>query len=447
MSQSPWVASGRKIVFLGPSLGLSEARQICRDAEFHPPVRFGDLYALSCDAPGQLLIIDGVFHDATPVWQREILELLRSGWQVLGASSMGALRALELEPYGMIGVGTVFEWYRSGRIEGDDEVALIHGVAEMDYQPLTLPLVDVRYALMELQAEGVLLPPHVSGVLSAFKRMGHETRTRNALLTLVRAHGGDVEEVRDRVSDSCRSLKAQDARLALHVLAGHLPLPATMKPWPDPPSTPIQPQSVLQRRLYPLARPAIRVADAVSLMAQRPAGRLARLESDSRRHWFLCDWMNITGNGPDENERDAFAMQHADRLARELGVSVPRWCAASALQENELPEWMAGLAVEAWLTRRSASEIEIDPSPHRDTASRIRLALVDWMRRHGVEAPAECRADAGQMASWLVRMGPAHFGALDHDVEIAFVRCLAVSGELARWGRSAPSCAGSEESH
>ena len=89
--------NGRKLAFLGPSLGLAEARGLCPDAEFLPPIRFGDLYALSCEPPGQVLIVDGVFHDSTPVWQREILQLLRTGWRVLGASSMGALRALELE--------------------------------------------------------------------------------------------------------------------------------------------------------------------------------------------------------------------------------------------------------------------------------------------------------------------------------------------------------------
>ena len=199
--------TGRKLVFLGPSLGLAEARRICPDAEFHPPIRFGDLYALSCDPPGQVLIVDGVFHDDTPVWQREILQAMQDGWQVLGASSMGALRALELEPYGMIGLGTVFEWYRTGRIEGDDEVALMHGVAEMDYRALSLPLVDVRHVLAGLEAEKALTPAQMSGILRAFKRMGHEARTSSALLALVRAQGADAAVVRARLSDPAQSLR------------------------------------------------------------------------------------------------------------------------------------------------------------------------------------------------------------------------------------------------
>jgi hypothetical protein len=46
-----------------------------------------------------------------------------------GAASMGALRAVELEPFGMIGTGRVFE--------GDDEVGVLHGPAEIGYPTLT----------------------------------------------------------------------------------------------------------------------------------------------------------------------------------------------------------------------------------------------------------------------------------------------------------------------
>ena len=274
--------AGRKLVFLGPSLGLAEARGLCPDAEFLPPIRFGDLYALSCEPPGQVLIVDGVFHDSTPVWQREILQLLQTGWRVLGASSMGALRALELEPYGMIGLGSVFEWYRAGRIEGDDEVALLHGTADMDYLPLTLPLVDVRHALGGLETQGALAPTQVSGILRAFKRMGHEVRTVRALLALVRTEGADVAAVRDRLSDRAHSLKAQDARLALRVLAGRLPLPAAGVRWPDPIPPPVEPEALFQRRIRPLAGPPLEVSDVLRTMAQQPEPWLRPQREGSR---------------------------------------------------------------------------------------------------------------------------------------------------------------------
>ncbi|WP_239014256.1 TfuA-like protein [Archangium violaceum] len=66
---------------------------------------------------------------------------------VLGASSMGALRAAELHPHGMVGVGRIFEAYLEGRLSADDEVALLHGPAELGFRPLTLPLVNIRATL------------------------------------------------------------------------------------------------------------------------------------------------------------------------------------------------------------------------------------------------------------------------------------------------------------
>lgn len=76
---------------------------------------------------------------------KEILDLLHRGVHVWGASSMGALRAAELAPFGMRGFGRVFESYVQGEIEGDDEVAVLHAPEEMGYAVLTKSLVNVKY--------------------------------------------------------------------------------------------------------------------------------------------------------------------------------------------------------------------------------------------------------------------------------------------------------------
>ena len=57
---------------------------------------------------------------------------------------MGALRAAELWEFGMVGVGAVSAAYRDNDIEDDDEVAVIHGPAELDYLPLSEAMVNVR---------------------------------------------------------------------------------------------------------------------------------------------------------------------------------------------------------------------------------------------------------------------------------------------------------------
>ena len=427
--------SVRKLVFLGPSLDIAEARGICPQAEFRPPIRFGDLYALGREAPGHVLIIDGVFHDSTPVWQREILRLLRDGWLVLGAASMGALRALELEPYGMIGLGTVFQWYRDGEIEGDDEVALLHGPPELGYPPLTLPLVDVRDDLARLRERGELNASQLAGILAEFKCMGFERRSPDALLALARAQGADAAAVRRGMSAGGRGLKARDARLSLEVLAGDSPLPAGGARWPDPELRSLRPHALLEREVGSLRGPPRKLADALGQMALEP-DVLDRLRRESRRRWFLRDWTRVTGKGPDPEERRAFAARQAGELAQELDIPLSRWCAASALREDELSEWMEGLAIEAWLARRTASEIGV----HRPRSDRgtplIPLVLADWMRLHGVAPPPDRHGDASRAAAWLVRTGPEHFGVRYFDAVAALVKTMAASGELARWSNS-----------
>ena len=69
---------------------------------------------------------------------------------------MGALRAVELEPFGMIGIGRVFEAYRRGFLEGDDEVAVLHGPAEIGYPTLTEALVNFRASLEQARDMGLV---------------------------------------------------------------------------------------------------------------------------------------------------------------------------------------------------------------------------------------------------------------------------------------------------
>ncbi|GAA5118986.1 TfuA-like protein [Pseudonocardia adelaidensis] len=136
----------RPIVYLGPTLPRQEAARLL-EADFRPPVRRGDLprrYG------GTVVIIDGEFGQSLSVSPNEILRLLDTGTRVLGAASMGALRAAELHPLGMEGHGWVFEAYRTGLVEADDEVALLYSPPDM--RPLTVPLINARAWLYDLQA-------------------------------------------------------------------------------------------------------------------------------------------------------------------------------------------------------------------------------------------------------------------------------------------------------
>src|SRR5436309_6348635 len=168
--------SALPIVYLRPSLPRHEAQRLLR-AEYRPPVRRSDLPAERTDRP--VVIIDGEFGQNLSVSPKEILRLLDQGTRVLGASSMGALRAAELYPYGMEGYGWIFENYKSGRITGDDEVALSY--SPLDQAPLTIPLVNARRWLEQLQSEGVLDPPTARRLLHQARRIFFADRTFDRL--------------------------------------------------------------------------------------------------------------------------------------------------------------------------------------------------------------------------------------------------------------------------
>ena len=139
MNDSPHV-----IAFLGPSLTAQEARALLPGVDVRPPARQGDVLEAVRSTPRVIALIDGVFESQPSVWHQELRIALSEGIHVLGASSMGALRAVELAPLGMSGIGAIFEAYRTGRLVDDADVALLHADAEHDFRPLTLPLVNVR---------------------------------------------------------------------------------------------------------------------------------------------------------------------------------------------------------------------------------------------------------------------------------------------------------------
>lgn len=138
--------SARITVFAGPSLYGVQRPDDSR-LDWRAPAGAGDALTLLDDPPTKMVLIDGLFGSTRAIQHKEILLLMQCGVTVFGAASMGALRASELAPFGMIGVGSVFHAYRTGMLTGDDEVALDHAPAALDWRPLSVPMVDIRSAL------------------------------------------------------------------------------------------------------------------------------------------------------------------------------------------------------------------------------------------------------------------------------------------------------------
>jgi hypothetical protein len=205
------------IVFLGPSLPHDEAAEILA-ATFLPPARRGDI-PVAVDEGARLIgLIDGVFFQDCSVGHREILDAITRGVRVVGASSMGALRAAELDTLGMEGVGKVYRLYRDGTLVSDDEVALVFdpetGTA------LSEPLINIRCTISKGKEIGILDKKTADILLSLAQSVYFPERTWDRIIEL--AEGKVDPAVLHRFSEFTREnpvdQKRDDAIAALHRL-------------------------------------------------------------------------------------------------------------------------------------------------------------------------------------------------------------------------------------
>jgi hypothetical protein len=163
------------VVFLGPSLAVDEARRVLA-ARYLPPARCGDVLRARRLKPRVIAVVDGLFETTAAVWHKEILLALEDGIGVLGAASMGALRAAELAAFGMVGVGAIFEAYRDGRYTDDDEVAVAHGPASEGFRPRSDALVNVRATVARAVETGVISAHSAAELLRLAKQTFYPER-------------------------------------------------------------------------------------------------------------------------------------------------------------------------------------------------------------------------------------------------------------------------------
>ena len=212
------------IVFLGPSLELAAAEKIL-SAEYRPPAKRGDLLRAAEEGAAIIGLIDGVFHQESAVAHREILAAVKKGVRVIGASSMGALRAAEMDTLGMVGIGEVYRMYKSGELISDDEVALVFD--PVSGLSLSEPLINIRFTLKRALDEGIITGQEHDALLAAARSVFYPQRT---YARIVSSAGESLDPLaKERfllwVEDHAVDRKRQDAIEALEFIAK---IPATI---------------------------------------------------------------------------------------------------------------------------------------------------------------------------------------------------------------------------
>jgi hypothetical protein len=345
-------------VFLGPSMPEDEARALLPDAVFHPPAQQGDL--LACVNQGNATVIgliDGTFHQNLSVWHNEVCYLLSRGITIYGASSMGALRAAETYPYGMVGVGEIFRWYRDGVISGDDEVALLHGDAASGFQPLSLPLVNIRASVRAAIAGGQLDAAAGAKLIEIAQSIYYPRRDLGVILERCREAGYSspaLMAAERALSQLYVDLKKQDAG---ELLAALRRLQDGIEPLPTPMAFEFARSSVFEN-LYNLDQKIETTEGAVTLQQVTEHFALQSIDFEEVRRasldrsivLFFAHILGIEVTPAEVTaERHAFMKQHGINSPEDLAL----WLKRNLFTETDLDEYLTQEAncrrMRAWV--------------------------------------------------------------------------------------------------
>ena len=218
-------------VFTGPTLSAAEARTEM-EAVYREPVAQGDVCRAVLQGFRAIGIIDGYFERLPSVWHKEILWAMSQGVHVFGSASMGALRAAELAPFGMEGVGKIFNAYFDGTLEDDDEVAVVHGDAESGHRCSSEAMVNIRATLAAAEDAAILGPATATALARVAKDLFYADRTYPLTLRLAAPQNLPPEELKgfsEWLPAGRVDQKRRDAIAMLHTMRDRLAGESTPK--------------------------------------------------------------------------------------------------------------------------------------------------------------------------------------------------------------------------
>jgi TfuA protein len=192
-------------------------------SQIRPPIRRGDLpLALAENQFRTILIIDGEFYQKLAVSPKEILLALRQNLTIIGAASMGAMRAAELAPYGMVGVGEVYKWYKSGFVYRDDDVALLYSHMGAKYKAYSVPMVNIIWLLRLAKTEGWLSSESARRIHRTARQLHWRSRNWTEILNRGELTPSESHALSTHAVDPNFDVKRLDALASIRFLNSNL---------------------------------------------------------------------------------------------------------------------------------------------------------------------------------------------------------------------------------
>jgi hypothetical protein len=330
------------VVFVGPTISPDDVgREL--PAECRGPVAQGDVYHAALEQPVAIGIVDGYFERVPAVWHKEILWAMSQGVHVFGSASMGALRAAELAPFGMRGVGAIFEAFRDGALEDDDEVAVAHASAEHGFRAGSDAMVNIRATVDHARQSGVITERTARGLTDIAKTLFYVERSYASVLDLA-AGTVDPHELL-RFSDWLPSGRIDQKRVDAVAMLGEMRRFLAPRPEPMRASYAFE-ESLHWEALRFDVRPGTRSRpDALVLEAlRRDPGRLARAIEGALGWWLATRQAWREGQVP----AAADVMESSAVFCRTHGLSTPqaveRWLESNHATVRDLDRLLVGVA-------------------------------------------------------------------------------------------------------
>ncbi|MCF6765296.1 hypothetical protein L3V82_05890 [Thiotrichales bacterium 19S3-7] len=168
------------MIYAETSIDQTSIHSLLPHAIVHRAIKSGDLIKAVSKHYDIIIIIDGNFEYTQAIWHKEILWAVKKGLKIIGCSSMGALRASELDRFGVTGYGYVYETYKNNITDDDSEVA-IHYYKHKEAIISSLPLINFRYSLNLLTDDQRLTHTEADDIFKQIKSIFYKKRTWQAL--------------------------------------------------------------------------------------------------------------------------------------------------------------------------------------------------------------------------------------------------------------------------
>ena len=392
-------------LFVGPTMPRAEIGMLCNFVCL-PPAAQGDVLHLAKARPRAIGIIDGYFDGVPAVWHKEILWALTQGIHVFGSASMGALRAAELQQFGMRGVGRIFAAYLAGELEDDDEVAVMHGPAPAGYVILSEPMVNIRATLEAAERAGIVTAATRALLIERGKSLFYQERSWERVLADGGGEGtlaGETQALRAWLPTGRIDQKRLDARAMIAAMRDFL----AGAPGPMQAAFTLEWTDMWESATQSAA--ARGIVDGETAGASRDEWVLDELRLDeaafeaARQRALLrrlaADGLRSQGPAIDPAARRATEQRLRTRLGLFRRSDLDRWCSENNLDATDF----AHLVDEE--TRRSEIEDRLDPYLGRDLLDQLRLdGTYGRFAARAVQKRAAL-ADSGQLDAAPIDVG------------------------------------------